>query len=956
MRVLLLIVFGFLMLLAPRRASAAEPVDFNRDIRSILSNNCFQCHGPDEEELHGGLRLDSREAATGESDSGIAIVPGEPDESLLIERILAEDEYERMPPADSGKKLTAAEKELLTRWVREGAPYAKHWSYVKPARPPLPDVKNKDWVKNEIDHFILARLESEGLSPQGDADRYALIRRVSLDLTGLPPAWEEVQQFVNDKSPDAYEQLVDRLLAKKAYGEHWTRMWLDLSRYADSAGYADDPPRTIWMFRDAVIRAVNENKPFDQLTKEFIAADLLENPTDEQLLLTAFHRNTLTNNEGGTSDEEFRNVAVVDRVNTTMAVWMGTTIDCCQCHTHKYDPITQDEYYQLFAFFNSTEDADRRDESPNLTILSPEQQQQKAKLQAEIESLQKVVAEKLAAASADAIPQATAVSGPLKTKFIRVENPGQNVFLHLAELQAFAGEKNVATDGTASQISTGYDGPAKFAIDGKTDGNYQAKSVSHTGDGNDPWWEVELKEPTVLDRVVLWNRTDNGLHTRLKNFRVISLDKDRKPIWVRTTAESPNPQIEFQLPASGEKLTDADKSEIARYVSGGGAGEAELPEQKRIAQLEKQIASIKGVPTPIMRELPENRRRKTHVHIRGSFLNKGKEVHVGTPAVFHDLPQAEGTPNRLHLAQWLVDDDNPLTPRVTVNRYWAEIFGSGIVQTTEEFGSQGELPSHPELLDWLAVELVESGWDIKHLLKLMVTSAAYRQSSRVTPDAYERDPDNRLLARGPRFQLTAEMIRDQALAVSGLLSDKMYGPPVRPPQPSRGLRAAFGGGTDWKTSEGEDRYRRGLYTTWRRSNPYPSMAEFGAPNREVCTLRRPRTNTPLQPLVTMNDDVYVEAAQALARRMAQAEGDASDKARHGFHLCLSREPSERELAVFTKLYQSALDTYSTNKDIAARFAAGPLAPPPSDMDIAELAAWTIVGTTLLNLDEMFLKR
>ncbi len=949
-----LAVAATLLIASGGQLHAAEPVDFNRDIRSILSNNCFQCHGPDEEELHGGLRLDVRDWATDESDSGIAIVPGDPDESLLVERIFSDDEDQRMPPVESGKKLTAEEKDLLVRWIREGAPYARHWSYVKPTRPELPSVKDQSWVKNDIDRFILARLESEGLQPQSEADRATLIRRVTLDLTGLPPTIAEVDQFVNDQDPQAYEKLVARLLAKKSYGEHWARLWLDLSRYADSAGYADDPPRTIWMFRDGVIRAVNENKPFDQLTKEFLAGDLLENPTDEQLILTAFHRNTLTNNEGGTNDEEFRNVAVVDRVNTTMAVWMGTTIDCAQCHTHKYDPITQEEYFQLFAFFNNSQDADRRDEAPTISSISLIQQEEKARLQREIDALKKQVAEKLAASSDDAKPQAA--KGPLKTKYIRVENPGQGVFLHLAEVQAFVGDKNIATAGTASQISTGFDGPAKLAIDGNTDGNYLAKSVSHTNNGDDPWWEVDLGDAQVIDRIVLFNRTDNGLHTRLKNFRVIALDDKRQPVWVRTTADSPNPKVEFTLPKTHEALADADRKEVQQYASGNLAAAGDLPQQKRIAELQKQIAAIKGVTTPIMRDLPPERHRKTHVQIRGSFMNLGKQVHQGTPEALHPLPEIQGTPNRLHLAQWLVDSENPLTARVTVNRYWAEIFGTGIVSTTEEFGSQGELPSHPQLLDWLAVELVESGWDIKHLLTLMVTSAAYRQSSRVTPESYEHDPDNRLLARGPRFQLTAEMIRDQALAVSGLLSDKMYGPPVRPPQPNRGLKAAFGGGTDWQTSSGEDRYRRGLYTTWRRSNPYPSMAEFGAPNREVCTLRRPRTNTPLQPLVTMNDDVYVEAAQALGRRMAQAEGDTAAKLRHGFRLSLARDANERELAIYTSLYKAAHEKYAANKDLATKMATQPLGPPPEGMDTADLAAWTLIGSTLLNLDEMFLKR
>lgn len=792
-------------------AAAEEPaIDFNRDIRSILSNKCFTCHGPDENQRQSGLRLDLQESATAECESGeIAILPGDPDKSELVQRLTSDDEFLRMPPADSGKKLSQSEIELLIEWVRQGAPYAEHWSYVKPVRPDVPDPAARlddsklppqtdvaalaAWPKNEIDHFILHRLLRKGLAPSSPADRYAIVRRLSLDLTGLPPTIEEVDQFVNDSEPNAYEKLVDRLLAKETYGEHWARMWLDLARYADSAGYADDPPRTIWGFRDYVIRSLNANKPFDQFTIEQIAGDLLPNPTQEQLVATAFHRNTLTNNEGGTNDEEFRNVAVVDRVNTTMAVWMGTTINCAQCHNHKYDPISQEEFFRMFAIFNNTEDADRRNESPLVEIWTEEQQQQKEE------------------------------------------------------------------------------------------------------------WEAEIAE------------------------------------------------VESTLATATPAVAEQDETESSKT--------SELQAQRdRLAALKKKLAEAKPATTvPVMRELPEDRRRKTHIQRRGNFLELGDEVTAGVPAAFHDSP-ASAPLDRLTLAQWLVDENNPLTARVIVNRYWEAVFGVGLVRTSEEFGSQGELPSHPELLDWLASELVASGWDLKHLLRLLVTSATYRQSSRVTPELVERDPENRLLARGPRFRLSAEMVRDQALFASGLLSRKMYGPPVKPPQPASGLSAAFGSRIDWQTSQGDDRYRRGLYTTWRRSNPYPSMAAFDAPNREVCTIRRDRTNTPLQALVTLNDPVYIEAAQALARRIAETDGPVNDKARHGFRLCLARHPSEAELAKLVQLYEKALERFSQNADLAVKMATRPLGPVPQGADVAEFAAWTVVGNVLLNLDEMLMKR
>ncbi len=545
----------------------------------------------------------------------------------------------------------------------------------------------------------------------------------------------EVDEFVNDKRPDAYEQLVDRLLAREAFGEHWARMWLDLARYADSAGYVSDVPREIWAFRDYVIRSLNANKPFDQFTIEQIAGDLLPNPSEEQLIATAFHRNTQTNNEGGSDREEYRNVAIVDRVNTTMAVWMGTTMGCAQCHDHKYDPISQKEYFQFFAIFNNTEDADREDEKPVYTFT-----------------------------------------------------------------------------------------------------------------------------------------------------------------------------------------------------------------------VEKQKHSV-----PIQRELPPGKRRKTFIQYRGNFLDRGPQVSEGVPAAFHPLPK-DLPPNRLALAKWLVAENNPLTARVLANRLWEKTFGIGLVATSEDFGTQGELPSHAELLDYLATELVTSHWDIKHIIRLMVTSAAYRQSSRITPVLLERDPDNRLLARGPRFRLDAEAVRDQSLAVGGLLSAKMYGPAVRPLQPSFGLSAAFGGGMDWQTSAGDDRFRRAIYTSWRRTNPYPSMVTFDSPSREVCALRRPRTNTPLQALVTLNDPVYVEAAQALARRIAGEGGPSPiDKVRYGFRLCLARSPSDVEAARLVQLFEKSRARFAKQPREAQKLAAEPLGPLPAGGDAVQLAAWTAVSNVLLNLDEVLMR-
>ncbi len=1137
--------------------AAAAPVDFNRDVRRILSENCFSCHGPDSKPRKGGgkvMRLDHAESAYADHGGMRAIVPGKPDQSEAMRRMTTRDADDLMPPPDSGKKLKAEEIALLRRWIEQGAPYARHWAYAKPVRPVVPRVQDRDWVRNPVDAFIAERLEREGLSHELEADRTVLARRVALDLTGLPPTPAEVDAFVADPEPGAYERMVDRFLRKEAYGEHWARLWLDLARYADSAGYADDPGRTIWAYRDYVVRSINRNKPFDRFTIEQLAGDLLPGAGDDEIVATAFHRNTQTNNEGGTNDEEFRNVAVVDRVNTTMAVWMGTTMACAQCHNHKYDPISQEDYFKVFAVFNSTADADRGDESPVHALYSPEQKQQLKEWKSGIARLETILRtptpaleqeqaawEKLLAAElswepmplaavwskagaathADAdgsvrierggktdtyaleapvqktetvtalrlqvlpqdgppargvghadgsfvvtgvrgatVPPASAV--PM-ARFVRVELPGKAKILSLAEVQVFRGADNIAIGGAASQSSTEYEGDAARAIDGNTDGHYErAKSTTHTAvSKDDPWWEVDLKMVQAVNRVVLWNRTD-GAGERLSGYRVVLLDEKRGKVWEQPAiAKAPSPSAEFRtdgerpirfvagvadfeekgFPASavldnkdamnrgwavgprlgephaltlfpdgplglgaGTKLvlkveqeskfehatlgrvrlmkssdpraaelarvpssilallrvdparrTDADKAEILRHFV--SIAPSLKGEREELARLKKSVEETKPVTTvPVFRELAGDQRRKTHIQRRGNYLDLDREVREGLPETFHAAPA--GLPvDRLLLARWLVSPENPLTARVQVNRIWESLFGIGLVRTAEEFGSQGELPSHPELLDWLAVEFMESPWDVNHLIRLMVTSAAYRQSSRVTPELAAADPDNRLLARGPRFRLSAEMIRDQALAVAGLLSPALYGPPVRPPQPRLGLTAAFGSGTDWETSAGEDRYRRALYTTWRRSNPYPSMTTFDAPNREVCQVRRERSNTPLQALVTLNDPVYMEAAQALARRMVRAGGGTvTERIRHGYRLCLGRSPSEEELGRLTGFHARSLERFRADGAKAMDVATKPLGEAPAGVDIPELAAWTMVGNVLLNLDEMLMKR
>ena len=945
--------FVIVILLAGRPAGAEESLDFNRQIRPILTNHCFRCHGPDEETVEAGLRLDSFTSATAELESGnYAIVPGQPARSEMLKRITAADEDERMPPVEAGPRLKPKEIALLERWITSGGSFAKHWSLVPPrdATPPA-NASDSSWVRNRIDAFVLRRLQEEGLQPSAMADRFALARRAAIDLTGLPPTIEDVDRFVNDSRPDAYERYVDRVMASPAFGERWARVWLDIARYADSAGYAQDPPREIWAYRDWVIKAINDNMPFDQFTVEQLAGDLLPDATESHIIATAFHRNTMTNTEGGTDDEEFRNASVIDRVNTTMQVWMGMTMGCAQCHNHKYDPITQEEYFQFFAVFNQTEDADRGNEAPTLATTSFEQQARKKSLQDEIAAAEAEVA-RLAAAE---IPAAPERSGPLKTRYVRVELPGNGVFLHLAEVQAFVGDENVAVQGTATQVNTGYDGPAAYAIDGNTSGNYADKSVSHTAEGtNNPWWEVDLKSAHSLERIVLWNRTDGNTAGRLTNFRVIALDDQREPLWLQTTGPAPNPNITFVLPKTAADLTNAQRAELATYHRAAGSPQL-VAARKKVADLKKQLAGIKGVTTPIMRELAAGRQRKTHIQIRGNFLDKGDEVSPGVPAAFHPLPE-DAKADRLGVARWIVDDQNPLASRVVVNRFWEQMFGIGIVETSEDFGLQGESPSHPKLLDDLAMDLIRSGWDIKRLLRQLVTSSTYRQTSFVSPELQERDPHNRLLARGPRFRISAEMIRDQALFVGGLLSRKMYGPSVQPPRPVLGLRAAFGGSTDWKTSGGEDKFRRGLYTSWRRTTPYPSMVTFDAPSREFCTVRRIRTNTPLQALVTLNDVVYVEAAQSLARRMFLSSDEDAERISFGFRACLARYPTSAETTRLLALLEDARASYAQDETAARQLATDPLGPLPEGMEAANLAAWTVVANVLMNLDEFLARR
>ena len=1138
------VVVGLVVFAAP--AASDDQADFNSQIRPILSAKCFSCHGPDDRSRKAKLRLDLREQATREREGVTPIKPGDVKQSELVRRIITTDPEDIMPPAKSGHPLTRAEIELLKRWVQQGAPYATHWSFTKPVRPVLPKVAHRAWVKNQIDQFILAKLEANKLKPSATADRYALIRRLSLDLIGLPPSPAAVAAFVADRSPNAYEKVVDRLLASPAYGEKWTRLWLDLARYADSYGYGQDSLRqnNPWPYRDWVIKALNRNLPFDQFTREQIAGDLLEQPTEEQIIATAFHRNTMTNVEGGTDDEEWRVAAVKDRANVTAQVWMGLTLGCAQCHSHKFDPISQKEYYQFYAFFNQSEDNDQPDERPTLPLPTPEQRERITGLQHQIAELEKTLATngpgverefaewdkinqspgvwrvadltefnsakgttfqksedysllagtnspdkdtytlKWAAAVAgaralrlevladDSLPahgpgrsdsgnfmlnelQLTlkTSSAPKHARFVRIELPGEKHVLSLAEVQVFSSGENVATRGKASQSSVDFAGPPERAIDGNTDGAFEsAKSTTHTRDEANPWWEIDLGEEKALESVVVWNRTDGEVGERLAGFQLLALDAGRKPVWTTQVAVAPKPstrlvsdervvvlkratasfsesgreiakvtaapsgskngwsiggaqgktqtavfefaealpageltvklvqnfgkqntlgrlrlalsdsilpalaapeKVQALLATASDQRTPGQRTELQQWFQQYAAATTEINTQ--IEAVRKELDGIKPAQVPVMRDLPPDKARVSHLLNKGNYLDPGGAVLPAAPVAFLAWPTGAPT-NRLGVAQWLMSPENPLTARVTANRIWAQLFGTGLVETEEDFGTQGSLPSHPELLDWLALELRDHGWDVKRFLKTLVMSATYQQSSHVTPEPLQKDPRNRLLSRAPRRRLDAEVIRDQALALSGLLSHKVGGPSVYPPQPDGLWRVAFDGLRAYPTSKGEDRYRRGLYTVWRRTIPYPSMTTFDAPSRESCTFRRLPTNTPLQAYVTLNDPVYVEAAQALARRLI-AEGGTTveNRIRFGLNLVLARPATPAQIAELKKLFESELAHYRDHEADAAKLATEPLGPLPDGLSSTEAAAWTVVANVLLNLDGVLTK-
>ncbi len=1061
-----------------------EPVSFNRDIRPILSDVCFQCHGPDAKERKGDLRLDNDEKLFAERDGHHIVVAGNPAKSELFRRLSSTDDEERMPPPSSGKKLTPQQIETVRRWIEQGAKYQGHWAFIPPTRPRLPVLSTQYSVLNTpIDRFVLARLQREGLKPSPPSRKATLLRRVTLDLTGLPPSLDEIDEFIGDDSPDAYERVVDRLLASPRFGERFARPWLDAARYADTSGYQSDGDRSMWRWRDWVIEAFNDNKPFDEFTIEQIAGDLLPKPTMDQVLATGFNRNHRGNAEGGIIPEEYAVEYVVDRVDTTATVWLGLTLGCSRCHDHKFDPFSQREYYQLFAFFNNVPEKGRAikfgNSPPFVKTPTREQQRQLQEMQFRQGFLEGFT-EKLMAS----VPTAQAAwerrliqklpgeidwtvtrgeilclpfdrdgqPAPVRSDAAKKErhqpqplgpNSGPPV---IKEADRVAVELGDGRFGKGAQ----FDGQRRFAVgDVANIGFFEPFSMS-------AWIRADAASGTILSRMSDDANSD-GYNLCLDNgklqlnlikrwlddaMRVETADAIPLNQWVHVGVIYDGSRmangVKFFVNGALVKprivldeLNQAFASKDVFRVGFGGLTPpfrgtidevrlfdvsldddemailsvpesisriAELPENKRSAAQSKKIREsflaehapknirdihrqlrqlelekrqfVDSFPTTmVMQETPEP--RPTHLLQRGAYDRPGERVAPGVPQALPASLAKRDRVNRLDLAHWLVSPTNPLTARVTVNRFWQQLFGQGLVKTVDDFGSQGDWPSHPELLDWLAIEFagpaesrepradsrdtVFPKWNIKRIIRELVTSSTYRQSSQASADLLARDPDNRLLARGPRSRLSAEMVRDQALAASGLLVEQLGGPSIKPYQPE-GLWDDLQSTEKYVQDHGPALYRRGMYVFWKRTIAPPMMVTFDAAGRETCIVRETRTNTPLQALTLLNEISFVEAARKLAERtLLNGSADVDRRLRFAFRAVLTREPNERELTVLRRGLERHLANYRERPAEATAVLRTGESEANTTLDPVEVAAWTAVSGLILNLDEAVTK-
>jgi mono/diheme cytochrome c family protein len=1044
------------LVLAAIAAAAAAPaggIDYSRDIRPILADNCFACHGPDEKQRQAGLRLDIRDEAIKRLESdAVAIVPGNPAASALVSRIMPADESEQMPPSDSKKKLSDEQKAILKRWIEQGAPYAEHWSFIPPRKASLPEVSNPGWVKNELDRFVLARLDAEGLAPSPEADARMLARRLSLDLTGLPPSSEEVEAFVNEPESHAVEKLVKRLLESPHFGERLALDWLDAARYADTNGFSIDGGRHMWLWRDWVIQAFNSGMPYDQFLLEQIAGDLLPNAAPSQAIATGFQRNNMVTHEGGTIPEENLTNYNVDRVKTLGEAVLGLTIGCAQCHDHKYDPLKQKDFYRLYAYFNSVSDIGLdgnggKNPRPAMLARTVIRAHDREQVESELARLRARTAnpddEQVAAWEAEQrrkLDDRGKSLQLLRTEVLQVSTPNRgggwdvtdNRFVHITQASDLvAYDVSLKLPATSTPIAgfrivfhpdekapgSGWghgptDAPARRQAkrkgEAKADfkGNFVLTALSASTD-KVPGDQVNLHRLLEIRRVTAnsWQdeyppenclepRNDNGWSPKLDHEGLVHITATlAEPL---SAAETPFATIQvnfghgrslvaarFEIlaftgnddgsPLPGDVIeviqkqpserTAAEQDRMRRYF----AQHAEETRRLRtdIANLDERLAVLtREFPTMVMDVADQP--RDTFILHRGDYSQPTDKVEPGTPAALPSLPNGAAN-DRLALARWIVMRENPLTARVAVNRIWQMLFGVGLVKTAADFGTQGEYPSHPELLDWLAVDFVESGWDVKALIRKIVSSATYRQTSAASAALIERDPENRLLARGPRYRLPAELIRDSALKVSGLFVPRLGGPSVNPYTPGDLWREISHYGSTPATAQafvqdhGEKLYRRSLYTYWKRTAPPPNMTVFDAPNRETCIVNRPATTTPLQALVLLNDVQFVEASRAFAERILQRgfkfppdlqNGNTDlDRLRWAFLECLSRPPTEKELSVLMAALIRERSRYQASEDLALAYLAVGESPRDERLPPAEHAAWAQIAASLLNLSE-----
>ena len=899
--VLMLIVVGGLFYYF---STGTRKIDYNTEVKPIFNKKCIACHGGVRAKANFSLLF--REDALKPAKSGkYPIVPGKPGQSEMIRRVTETDEDERMPYKHA--PLTKEEISIFKKWIKQGAEWGEHWAYIPVQKPELPGIKNK-WIRNEIDQFVYQKLKKEKLGPSTEADKHTLLRRVSLDITGMPAEEQTSKKFLNDNSEKAYENLVDELLASPWYGEKWTSMWLDIARYADTKGFEKDPGRNIWQYRDWLIRAFNQDKPYDKFLIEQLAGDLLPDPTDAQYIATGFHRNTVTNDEGGTDNEEYRTAAVMDRVSTTWTGLLSTTFACVQCHSHPYDPIRHDEYYKFLAFFNNSRDCDSQEDYPLLRIYEKEDSLQAL----EIKNWLK---QNAGDTEAKKFYRLLKTWEPVITSFERTDKYDNcelrdTKWLVLRKLSSFRMQQIDLTD--KNYFLFRYRGYPKDGV-----------WTVHLDSLNGPVWKtITVPETKGESKIVGIDVAPvAGIHDLYFSYFSQKLEK-----------------IDFtslildwfyfgqQFPGKGKEGYDSTFTGFMRLLN-------------------KPVKT-----TPVMTENPPDLKRESNVFERGNWLVKGDKVEADVPKLFHPI-QKNGTKNRMDLALWLTDKQHPLTARTMVNRIWEQFFGNGIVETLEDFGSQGISPTHKELLDWMAWQFLNDyNWSIKKMIKAIVMSATYRQQSKVTDDLLKKDPYNKFYARGPRVRLTAEQVRDQALFVSGLLSKKMYGPAVMPYQPEGVWNSPYSG-EQWRQSKGEDQYRRAIYTYWKRTAGYPSMMTFDGTQREICVARRIRTNTPLQALVTLNDSAYIEMARAFAYQLQKgAREDVAEQISTGYELATGHTINENNLAVLMDLYKKGLAKFKEDKEKTCEMIGV-----NDEHNNAETAALVVVCNAILNLDEVVTK-